>query len=244
MLTKEYILEQLDKYCSLNETLCEGTFYEQVVSPLEDANCFEDWVWDTGVTKGVLIFGSLDFVIKISFYCEFYEGEGGYYDEDDNWIEEEPGEPSGYAFNGVSVEGYCHENPWDYCETEEIRYKIAEKSGLAEHFAQTWSIGEVNHWPIYAQMKACMFRSESYYSTRTRKDYSQKERESVKSIKDATKFWVEDEWLIDFLNYWGQDRTMEFIKFCQDWFIDDLHSGNLGYICGVPCLVDYSSFEG
>ena len=163
MLTKEYILEKIEKYCTLNEDLCEGTFYDQVVSPLENANCFNDWVWDSGVSKGVLIFGELDYVIKIPFYCEWFEEEGGYYDADDNWVDGDPGEPAGYAFQGVEVEGYCHQNPWDYCETEELRYLVAVKHGMEEHFAKTWCIGTVNDWPIYAQVKCCMYSSISIY---------------------------------------------------------------------------------
>jgi hypothetical protein len=243
MLTKEYILEKIEKHCTLNESLCEGTFYDLVVSPLEDAQCFNDWTWDTGVSKGVLIFGELDYVIKIPFYCEWFEGDGGYYDEDDNWVDGDPGEPSGYAFQGVEVEGYCHQNEWDYCETEELRYLVAEKNDMEEHFAKTWCIGTVSDWPIYAQVKCCMYSSADSHSTRSKKVYTNKDRESAKSIKDATHFWVEDEWLIDFLHYWGQERLMAFIEFCDKWFIDDLHQGNLGYVCGVPCLVDYSSFN-
>ena len=132
MLTKEYILEKINKYCTLNEDLCEGTFYEQVVSPLVDAQCFDDWTWDSGVSKGVLIFGELDYVIKIPFYCEWFEGEGGYYDDEDNWVEDEPGCPSGYPFQGTEVEGYCHQNEWDYCETEELRYLAAVKNGMED----------------------------------------------------------------------------------------------------------------
>ena len=245
MLTKEYILEQLDKYCTLDENLCTGTFYEQVVSPLEDAGCFNDWTFDSGVTKGVLIFGELDYVIKIPFYCEYYEGEGGYYDEEDNWIEGEDGCPSGYPFGGIEVEGFCQENPWDYCETEVARYTVAERNNMEEHFAKTWLIGNVNHWPVYAQIKCCMYDSDSSRTTRSKRNYTEEDRKSVEKYIEAPGVDItEAEWLIDFLYYWGPERLSAFISFCEEWFIDDLHRGNLGYICGVPCLVDYSSYIG
>ena len=243
MLTKEYILEKIEKYCTLNEDLCSGTFYSQVVSPLEDAQCFNNWTFDSGVSKGVLIFNDLDYVIKIPFYCEYYEGEEGYYDDEDNWIEGEPGEPTGDAFSGVEVEGYCHQNEWDYCETEELRYLAAEKNNMEEHFAKTWCIGTVQDWPIYAQIKCCMYRSEESYSTRSKKTYTAEDQESVRNIQDTTKVWTQEDWLIDFLHYWGRDRLIAFMQFCDQWNIDDLHGGNLGYICGVPCLVDYSSYN-
>ena len=173
MLNKEYILEQLNKYCTLNEKLCEGTFYDQVVSPLEDAQCFNDWTWDSGLSKGVLIFGELDYVIKIPFYCEWLEGESGYYDEEDNWVDGEPGCPSSNPFQGVEVEGFIHDNEWDYCETEQYRYVVAERNNVENYFAKTWFLGNASDWPIYAQVRACMYRSEESRSTRSRKNYSE-----------------------------------------------------------------------
>lgn len=243
MLKKEYILECLEKYCKFDEDLCEGTFYEKVIRPLEAVQCFDDWFYDSGVSKGVLVFDELDYVIKIPFYCEYLEGDG-YYDEDDNWVQEIEDGPSGYPFNGVEVEGFSAENDWDYCETESYRYLVAKRNGVEEFFAETWMIGKIRQWPVYAQVKACMFRSEASYSERSRKNYSDAERETAKTIKQETGFYVESEWLMDFLSYWGKERLMTFIEFCNQWLIDDLHGGNLGYVCGVPCLIDYSSFNG
>lgn len=242
MLNKEQILEKINEYCTLDENLCEGTFYDQVVYPLEEVGCFQDWTYDSGVSKGVLIFDELDYVIKIPFYCEWYEGDG-YYNDDDEWVQEVEEGPSEYPFSGIQVEGFVHENPWDYCETEAFRYIAAERNGVEEHFAKTWFLGNVQNWPIYAQVRACMYRSEDSRTARSQRNYSDQERESAKNIKKATHFYVEDEWLMDFLAYWGQERLLAFIKFCDEWFIDDLHPGNLGYVCGVPCLVDYSSFD-
>lgn len=243
MLKKEYILDCIEKYCTLNEDLCECTFFDLVVSPLEDAGCFSDWTYDAGVTKGVLIFGELDYVVKIPFYCEYIEGDG-YYDEDDNWIQEVEEGPSGYPFNGIEVKGFVHENEWDHCETESYRYIAAQRNGVEDFFAQTWFLGKASGWPIYAQVKACMFRSEASHSERSRKTYSDVDKEKARTIKKETGFYVENEWLIDFLNFWGEARLMALIQFCNEWFIDDLHCGNLGYICGAPCLVDYSSYDG
>lgn len=243
MLKKEFILEQLEKYCTLDESLCEGTFYEQIVCPLQDADCFDNdsWTYDSGVSKGVLIFNDLDYVIKIPFYCE-YEEECGFYDENDEWVSEGGG-PLGEPFMGVAVEGFCKENEWDYCETEELRYKVAKKHNVENYFAETWHIGTVCGWPVYAQVKCCMYRSEESHSIRSRKNYSEQDRERARSARNATKLFVDEEWLIDFLQYWGEECFKDLAQFCEEWLIDDLHPGNLGYVCGVPCLVDYSSYD-
>lgn len=245
MLNKDYILECIKKYCRLEEDLSEGEFYYLVVEPLENAKCFPEgaWTYDSGVTKGVLIFDDLDYVIKIPFYCEWLEGDG-YYDSEDNWVCECEEGPSGYPFGGCQVEGYIHDNDWDYCETEQYRYLEAEKANMEEYFAKTWFLASVNDWPIYAQTKACMFRSEDSRTTRSKRNYTDKEHETARAVMDNEHFYVNKEWVMDFIAYYGVDRLVAFIKFCDEQLIDDLHDGNLGYICGIPCLVDYSSFNG
>jgi len=243
MLTKEYILDCLAKYAHFSEDLCSGNFYENIVAPIEKSQCFDeyDWVYDSGISKGVFIFDELDYVIKIPFQSNWYEDgecwddEQGTYVPCDGWV----GEP----FCGNEVEGFVKNHDWDYCETEELLYKVAERNGIAEYFAQTTYIGDVRGWPIYAQTRACMFRSESSRTARSQKNYSKAQRDSANELMKRNHFYVDEEWLIDFITYYGEQALLTFIKFCDDWFISDLHSGNLGYVDGVPCLVDYSSFD-
>ena len=213
MLTEKEILSVLEKYCELDEDLCEGSFYDKVVRPLELSGKFNDWTYDSGVSKGVLIFGELDFVIKIPFYCEWIEEEG-FYNSQDEWVCEYDAGPSGCPFCGVEVEGYCHKNPWDYCETEAYRYFEAQKQGMEGYFAKTWFIGEVNGgWPIYAQTRANMYYSADSYESRSRRQYSDGERDTVKSIQNATRFYVDDIWLMDFVAYYGEEELKNFILF-------------------------------
>lgn len=248
MLTKEYILDNMKKYCKIdtNTDLCLGNFYDLVISPLEKANCFKDYhmSYDNGLSKGVIIFDELDYVIKIPFVCSWYEEETEWDEEKDECVVICEGGPSGYPFGGVEVEGYCFHNDWDHCETELYRYCEAEKSGLEEHFAKIWFLDCINGWPIYAQSKACMYNTEDSYSSRSRKHYTDKERATANAIQSSSHFYIAQEWMMDFIQYWGKDKLLDFIKFCDEWFIDDLHDGNIGYICGVPCLVDYGSFSG
>jgi hypothetical protein len=244
MLSKEYILECLDKYCTFNEDLSCGTFEDHIVEPLEAAGCFEDWTYDSGATKGVLIFGELDYVIKIPFYAEYDEYEEDYDEETDEYYVTYEGGTRDYCFEGVQVEGFIHDNEWDYCETESYRYIVAERNGMGEHFAKTEYIGSVQEWPIYAQVRACMFCSQDSMSTRSKKNYSKEELQKAESIRDAYhRYDLHEEWIMDFIAYYGEDELKAFFAFCDEWNIEDLHSGNIGYICGVPCLVDYSSFN-
>ena len=245
MLNEKFILEQIEKYCRLDEELSEGTFYEKVVVPLEASTEFNqyDWTYDYGVSKGVLIFNDLDYVIKIPFYAEWFEGYEVDYDEENDEPIYEDGYTADCPFQGVEVEGFIKENSWDYCETETLIYEVAKRNSMEDHFAKTYMIGYANHWPIYAQVRACMLRSEESYTTRSKKNYTEEERETANAIRDNEKFYLDEEWLMDFIAFWGKERMLQFIKFCNDWFIDDLHGGNLGYVNGIPCLVDYSSYN-
>lgn len=244
MLTKEYILEQLEKYCDL-DWLSAGNYEDKIIYPLQRAGVFDkyDWTYDAGISKCVLIFDNLDYVIKIPFYAEWFEGEEIDYDEENDEPIYEDGYTADYPFEGIEVEGYVKENHWDYCETESLLYKAAEKNGVAEYFAETIHIGYAKDWPIYAQTRACMFCSEDSRTTRSRKNYTDEEKETVKTIRSTTNFYLDDEWLMDFIAFWGQARLMQLIQFCNEYFIDDLHNGNIGYVCGAPCLIDYSSYD-
>lgn len=242
-MTKEYILSCIEKYCNLEEAeggLAEGTFYDIIVRPLKHNNCFEGyWNYEVGATKGVLIFDKCDFVIKIPLWGEWYEEEG-YYDEDGDYIVTAEEGIAGCSFNGNQVEGFIKEREWDYCETESLRFLKAKEYGLEECFAETIYAKKIKNYPIYIQPKACMF--DEYVSS-TKKERTEKEYEEVRSVQSAVRFYLPEEWAMDFIHYFGEQMYACLADFCEDYFVTDLHRGNLGYICGVPCLVDYASYE-
>ena len=254
-LTEKYILECLDKYCTF-EGLTEDTFVELVVQPLREANCFEKWVYDNGVTKGVLIFKELDFVVKIPFvgrtsYIEsHYERSNGAW----TWVDwgknthtpegilrVESSEDGIWEFEGSSAE----DSNWNYCQAElEIAARAKDKS-LDKCIAVTEFLGFAKDHPIYIQERCCMFDEMSSttkaeeYRLRTKADY-----DSLKKVRERTDFWgVNSDWVLDFLIYWGEDMLKKLGDFIYDNDIEDLHDGNIGYRNGVPCLVDYSSFR-
>ena len=255
MLTKEYILDCIERYCTL-EGLDEYNFEEFVAHRLRNAGCFDcDWTWDNGVTKGVLIFSGLDFVVKIPFegsgeyYESHYENRHGDWVDSDYQTEKTDAStcgrryiPAGDYFEKFS--GADCENGWDYCEVEATRYYHAEREGVAEFFAKTEWIGDVNDHPIYIQERCHMFREESTsnqekYESRTKADY-----EKVHTLRQKYDFHsINDDWLLDFLIYYGEEMFKKLADFIFNENIYDLHNGNIGYRKGRPCLVDYSSYD-
>ena len=255
MLTKEYILECIEKYCNLNE-LDENNFEDKVATKLRLAECFDcEWTWDTGVTKGVLIFSGLSFVIKIPFAGRSDYMESHYENRYGNWVNSdyETKRTNASTCGRRWVEGYddfenfsgadC-ENGWDYCEVEATRYCHAEREGVAELFAKTEWIGDVHDYPVYAQERCYMFREESSsnqekYKSRTKADY-----EKVDTLRKKYDFHsIDDDWVLDFLIYYGEEMFRKLADFIFNENIYDLHNGNIGYRAGRPCLVDYSSYD-
>lgn len=194
------------------EALNDCCFYEQVVVPFKK-NYTKSFSYDTGATKGVLIFPDLDFVIKIPFT----------YTEDDE------------EFCGADDSGAG----WNYCEVEEIKYQKAGTFGIKDCFAETILIGRISNYPIYAQEKAVIFTKEGSPSPKK----SEEEYERIEDMCDGMGECFNRVWLSDAFDYFGEKIFYGLLSFIDDYNISDLHDGNIGYIGMRPVLVDYSSFN-
>lgn len=194
------------------DSLHECSFYDQVVVSFKE-NYHKTFSYDTGATKGVLVFPNLDFVIKIPFT---YTGD----DEE---------------FRGADDSG----EGWNYCEVEEIKYQRAGTFGVEGCFAKTILVGRIDGYPIYAQEKAKIFTKEGSPSPRK----SEEEYERIEDICDSVGECFNRIWLSDAFDYFGEKVFYNLLEFINSFNISDLHDGNIGYIGMRPVLVDYSSFN-
>lgn len=201
----------------------EADFYSIVVQPFSE-KYKKPFDYATGATKGVLIFEQLGFVIKIPFCrnsedCEYNSTYGEY---------------ECCYFTGADTD-----NGWDYCEAEANKYERAEEEGLAQCFAKTKKIGDIDGYPIYMQELADIYKSIDYQSSHTEEDSRQ-----VSSICNSNNFYMFNiEWLSDAFHYYGEKVFHKLLEFIRTVGINDLHDGNIGYIGNRPVLVDYSSFD-
>ena len=46
----------------------------------------------------------------------------------------------------------------------------------------------------------------------------------------------------EFLREYGKDLFMKLSQFCHDWEVNDLHSGNVGYLNGHVVILDYAGY--
>lgn len=215
------ILEALS-YGTFDE-IDEAEFYPVVVQPFSE-KYKKPFDYATGATKGVLIFEQLGFVIKIPF-CRNTE---------DCYYNSAYGEYECCYFTGADTD-----NGWDYCEAEADKYERAETEGLAQCFAKTEKIGDIDGYPIYMQELADIYKSIDYQSSHTEEDSRQ-----VSSICNSNNFYMFNiEWLSDAFHYYGEKMFHKLLDFIRTVGINDLHDGNIGYIGNRPVLVDYSSFD-
>ena len=221
-MSNEEIL-QLFNACTFDGVLTENDFEDKVLSNLPDDLKYH---YEYGATKLVIILPDCDFVIKIPFsgsYQEIYQDRTDDYEEE--YVE----------FENADFET-CE---WDYCKTEVNRYNLAKNVGIEKYFAKTECIGMVNHYPIYIQQKA-----EIFADVKDLNSYSEEKKSSTREKCDKEDLWCFNEcWLSDLLDYCGDRIFSLFMSFLKDNEFDDLHSSNIGYIDGVPVLVDYSGFN-
>ena len=217
---KEEINEILDALKNgVYEDLDESQFYYDVVQPFADSYT-KPYQYDTGATKGVLLFKDLGFVIKIPF-CRNSDTYDEYYECCD-------------YFTGADAD-----NGWDYCEAEAYKYNRAELEGLNECFAKCEKIAEIDGYPIYIQEYA-----EIYRFMEDKTPHNEEETSQVSSICNSKGFYIFNlDWLSDVFYYFGEKVFYKLLDFIDLVGINDLHDKNIGYIGDRPVLVDYSSYD-
>lgn len=265
--TPEDIFKIIEKECSFNQesgvfTSCERDWC--VLDPLR--NCADlagvDWTYDEGVSKFVLIFRDLGFVIKIP-YTGSNDGDGDVKspcDDCTRWSSCRGSCQSCSRYQNWEYDEYKYyqsfggadftpraavrkelERSWDYCEAEAWFYNKAKENGVEVCFAETRLLGFVDGHPIYTQPLATIY---SDYYTSSRKTHTLEEKISTKEACKRIDGWCFNvDWLTDFILFFGDDMFQNFMNFIKEYGVDDLHNGNVGYVDGVPVLVDYSGYN-
>lgn len=123
---------------------------------------------------------------------------------------------------------YCN----DYCLLEVQNYEKAASAGLSEFFAETQLFNEYEGLPLYAQSKVIADEDEvcsdirTYYDNIGEGDY------------DYSAECVE-EWLMDYAGA-ASDALCHFLNENK---INDIHTGNVGFLDGSPIIFDYSGYH-
>lgn len=118
---------------------------------------------------------------------------------------------------------------WTACDREAEYYDVAVQKGLEDFFAECWKDSfelDGEEIPFYIMQRAVIDEDEVYYLSDMGEEYT--------GCEDAV--WEA------FGNAYGTDIMNELAAFCEDYEINDLHEGNVGFIYGNLVCIDYSGY--
>lgn len=121
----------------------------------------------------------------------------------------------------------------DLCRIEVGLYEKALHRGVEKAFTDVCYLGLVNGYPIYAYPRVDVMFSDIDLNN-----------SSCESDMASDRVPMDSEHLFEFLRVYGKTFFDRFVKFLEDFEIDDLHCDNIGYIENNPVVLDYSGFGG
>lgn len=205
----------------------DSCFLRDVYDTVKDYYPEIDWI-KNGVSKIVISYSNLPYyVIKIPFK--------GYYDNYSDGTK--------YFTEASYEKPYKNINNWDYCETEARCYDHAEKYyHLEDMFAKTEYLGKVEDTPIYISEKITTLMFDARVRNSSRR--TEKIAKSLREKYEIDYGFCEGDGLLAFINCYGEKRTEDLVAFLEDYDINDLHDGNIGYdIYGNVKIIDYSNWN-
>lgn len=131
----------------------------------------------------------------------------------------------------------------DYCGLEAEYFAEAKQLGLGEFFAATEFVMYYNGISIYkAERAEVSFERLSSDLYEKLESNGMEEEEILNTIDEADSLCEFMDWLIPY--YTDTDKADELFEFLNESGINDLHSGNIGYIGDRLVLIDYSGYKG
>ena len=203
------------KECDFHE-LNEDNFIYNIIDPLSSSTL--DFTYSNGASKGVIIFNSTKYVIKIPF-C-------GYTLDEDHQTIFRP-------FTGARD----NQDGDDYCLAESIIYEKAKKfnKNIAKFFAPTKYYPNPYDFPLYIQPKCKIYNETGSFSSSA--DIEKIKKYSVSCFPSSSIGWLADA----FIQYGAEDFD-SFLSFVNKYNIGDLSLDNLGYLNKKPVCIDYSDY--
>jgi len=206
-----------------NSVFNTDIIYDQLDDSIRNSCCIE-----YGISKVVIVPENENFVIKIPFGGMWYYEEIYNKDTDEYEYIDDPG--------FETFENADAPDESDYCWDEVLRIEEAEENGFGVLFPETDFLGEVNGTRFYIQEKVQTSREFT-------PQVSEDSRTRAKDM-DYGYNYGNVIWRAAIIEQYGEDF---WVRFC-DWarrgkMLDDMHSGNYGYLNGHPIILDASGFD-
>lgn len=129
----------------------------------------------------------------------------------------------------------------DWCEAEVIAYQRAVEYGVERFFAETFPFYEGDRCKAYLQERV-IARNDSENDD----DWYEAEEDwsglSDESVENAETLNICERVIDELLRAYSSEEVEEFLEFCSEEYINDVHESNYGYKRSnrVPLIFDYS----
>lgn len=186
---------------------------------------------ENGITKAVIIFDNLPYVIKIPFNGT-WDYDYDYDEENDEWVERD----------AIFTYFNCARafDTSDYCWNELDKIVMAYKRGYGCFFPKT-AVIFANGQRFYIQEKV-QVACERRFTPTTSKD----SRDKAASLTGEYRICNED-WRAAAIESYGEAILISFVNWNDAGmlgYLDDMHNANYGYrFDGTPVMFDVSGFR-
>lgn len=186
-----------------------------------------------GATRATIIDESSDYVVKVDIATDEWGDSSCEREMNIISAAKEQGLLQ-YFTDGVYLGEYCRTFEWynvvdfDTWMTEEDFWNAVERDELK---LETFTV----RLPLYGYQKADCDSYRQVNSSEDDEKYvrSHKSPLSQRSMKVA----------LAFLTQYGADVYEELSEFCNEWNINDLHNGNIGYVHNQVVFVDFAGYH-
>lgn len=206
----------------------DGYFYTDTIEDqlIDCGYKSDDFNISYGISKAVIIFKDLSFVIKIPFHGKWYDAWDSEYEE--------------YYSDFDRFECANSTNGDDYCEAEVNAIDLMIHFGFEEIVAYEICLGEFNGTVFYIQEKVKDSHTSNHY------------KPSEDSLTRAREIGIDYEycdadWRACVIELYGETYWTSFVNWAingHNYILNDMHSGNYGYDYeGKPVLFDVSGYD-
>lgn len=136
----------------------------------------------------------------------------------------------------------------DYCELEVRNYELGKKYHIEKCLLPITKVGETKSGiPIYLQ--PMYTTSHDGLERHRRKTWERKLGKSynspiVRKIRHGCYSSPHDFWVARATQIYGKAFMRSFQKWSKEGKVNDLHSGNVGYLGKQPIIIDYAGYHG
>lgn len=130
-----------------------------------------------------------------------------------------------------------------YCFHEFDTYNTAKEQNLDRYFAETRLLGSFQNNFLYAQEYVRYSCEDLLIDTETIVSENFIQHISEKMQDTPCTCSLPMEWCAKFIDLYGEKELDRLFKFLEDRGVNDLHSGNVGYLSDKrPIIFDYSGY--